>query len=278
MKTASPLRYPGGKWRVAPFFERLLTANNLQDIEYVEPYAGGGSLALSLLIAERVGSIRLNDLDCTIFAFWKAILDETQRFVDRIGTVNVDPNEWLRQREVYMRQDQSDLFSLGFATFFLNRTNHSGIMNGGMIGGKAQNGEWRLDARFNKNDLIKRVERVGRLRSSIKISNQDALRFLNSMRRTKRERLIYLDPPYFHKGPDLYLNAYKAADHAKVREAVGALASRWVVSYDDVPEIRALYRGVKKRRFDLLHNARSSRTGREILFFSDSIRVPRAVE
>ncbi|MFM0072628.1 DNA adenine methylase [Paraburkholderia sediminicola] len=277
MKTASPLRYPGGKWRVAPFFGRLLDANRLDGIDYAEPYAGGASLALSLLMQGRVGSIHLNDLDVAIYSFWHAVLEDNQRFVDQLALVEVTPDEWARQRQIYMLGSRADTFALGFATFFLNRTNHSGIMNGGMIGGKAQAGEWRLDARFNRHDLMARVARVGQLRSRIHISNLDALKFLANLGRRRREKLIYLDPPYFKKGPDLYLNAYSAADHAKVRLAVGQIKAPWVVSYDEVPEIRSLYRGVKARSFDLLHNARTSRTGREVLFFSDLLRVPRSV-
>lgn len=278
MKTASPLRYPGGKWRVASFFERLLGANRLDGIDYAEPYAGGASLALSLLFKERVETVLLNDLDVAIYSFWWAVLEHNSRFLDRIGTVTVTPEEWGRQRSTYLLGRRADPFELGFATFFLNRTNHSGIMNGGMIGGKEQRGEWKLDARFNRDDLIARVSRVGRYRSRIRLSNLDALVFLSKLKQRKRQKLIYLDPPYFKKGPDLYLNAYGPDDHAKVRAAVGRIGSPWVVSYDDVPEIKALYAGIKSRSFDLLHNARSSRTGREVLFFSDALRVPRSVD
>lgn len=277
MKTASPLRYPGGKWRVASFFSRLLAANKLEGIDYAEPYAGGASLALSLLFQDRVGAIYLNDLDVAIYSFWWAVLEHNQRFVDEIAAVEVTPHEWERQRGIYALGRRADPFALGFATFFLNRTNHSGIMNGGMIGGKAQSGEWKLDARFNKDDLSARVARVGLHRSRIHLSNLDALAFLARLGRHRRQKLIYLDPPYFKKGPDLYMNAYGPKDHGKVRDAVESIEGPWVVSYDDVPEIRQLYAGVKIRGFDLLHNARTTRTGREVLFFSNSLRVPRAV-
>lgn len=275
MKTASPLRYPGGKWRVASFFDRLLSANDLQDIDYAEPYAGGASLALSLLFTGRVKNIFLNDLDFAIYSFWKSALQENSRFLKKVEACDVTPEQWATQRKIYLLGQHADPFELGFATFFLNRTNRSGIMNGGMIGGKEQRGEWKIDARFNKNDLLARIERLGDHRSRIRLSNLDALKFLSQLKRSKQKKLIYLDPPYFKKGPDLYLNAYKADDHAKVRDAVGRIEFPWIVSYDDAPEIKALYSGVKSRKFELLHNARSSRVGSEILFFSDSLRVPR---
>jgi DNA adenine methylase len=251
--------------------------NRLEGIDYAEPYAGGASLALTLLFEDRVGTIYLNDLDIAIFSFWRAVLEHNQRFVDRLCGIEVTPEEWVRQRQIYLMGARADIFSLGFATFFLNRTNHSGIMNGGMIGGKAQGGEWKVDARFNKQDLVLRINRVAQYKSRIRISNLDALAFLGNMKRHRRQKLVYLDPPYFKKGPDLYLNAYGPKDHEKVRAAVSRIGSPWVVSYDDVPEIRGLYTGVKARGFDLLHNARTSRVGSEVMFFSDALRVPRSV-
>lgn len=262
---------------MAPFFFRLIDVNRLDGVDYAEPYAGGASLALTLLLRGKVGAIYLNDLDIAIFSFWRAVLDQSDRFMERILSVEVTPSEWARQREIYRDGASADPFALGFATFFLNRTNHSGIMNGGMIGGKSQSGEWKLDARFNKEDLIARIARLAEQRSRIHVSNLDALTFLERLRRRRRQPLIYLDPPYFKKGPDLYLNAYGPNDHLKVRRAVERIDAPWVVSYDDVPEIRHLYRGTKVRPFDLLHHARAIRTGSEVLFFSNSLRVPRYV-
>lgn len=273
MKGASPLRYPGGKWRLAGYFERLIKTNFESPPKYVEPYCGGGSLALSLLFSGSVSRIQLNDLDSHIFAFWKSVTERTEEFCSLIGTVPVTPREWARQRQLYL-EEQSDLLALGFATFFLSRTNHSGILNGGMIGGKDQRGPWKLDARFNKSDLAKRVRRIGANRENIEVTCKDAEALLSSTARQAPDRLIYLDPPYFEKGQELYLNAYRPEDHEAVRSCITRLASPWVVSYDRSPAIQLLYKGYRTRHLQLLHTARSPRVGKEVMYFSPGLKVP----
>ena len=274
MKTASPLRYPGGKWRVAPIFERLIELNGLDGCSYFEPYAGGASLALSLLIRGRVADISLNDLDPAIHAFWSSVLRQTKEFVSLVKHARLTPQEWSRQRRTYDRGSSAGMLALGFATFYLNRTNHSGVLNGGMIGGRMQAGTWKLDARFNKDDLIERIRRVASLKSQIHLSRRDADDFLQDCR-SGRRRLVYLDPPYYRPGRRrLYLDFYSPEDHAAIRDRVVGLSGPWIVSYDDDPKVRALYRGVTSRRLQLLHTAREARIGREVLFFSPCLRIP----
>lgn len=273
MRSASPLRYPGGKWRLANYFERLIYLNSLSRCRYVEPYAGGASLALSLLIDEHVSEIYLNDLDPAIHAFWHSVIKCTDDFVQLIEAASVTPEEWAKQRTLYGEGLSVGKLTLGFATFFLNRTNHSGILNGGMIGGKSQQGRWRIDARFNKAELIRRIKRIGSLGGSIHLSQLDALHFLKRLN-LKSASLIYLDPPYYVAGRNLYMNAYRPNDHLAVRECVGNLSAPWVVSYDDIWQIRRLYRGEKSRKLELLHTARSSRIGKEVLFFASDLKIP----
>jgi DNA adenine methylase len=273
MRNASPLRYPGGKWRIAPFVEKLIRLNDTKRRRYVEPYAGGASLALSLLFRNAVSEIHLNDLDPAIYAFWYSVLNTNSEFLKLVGSTRVTPKEWVRQKEIYKTGPSVGLLALGFATFYLNRTNHSGILNGGMIGGKGQTGTWKIDARFNKAELSRRIRLIGDYAKRIHLSNLDAIPFLQRFK-TSTRTTIYLDPPYCRPGADLYLNAYDLKDHAQVRKCVAHLRCPWVVSYDDVPEIRKLYVGTKSRKLKLLHTARSLRRGREIMFFSPQLRVP----
>jgi DNA adenine methylase len=239
----------------------------------VEPYAGGASLALSLLLDGSVRQIYLNDLDPAIYAFWKSILSRTDDFLELVSTVKVTPEEWYKQKRIYAGHVATDFLTLGFATFFLNRTSHSGILNAGMIGGKSQAGTWKLDARFNRAELVKRISRIASFKKRIFISQRDALDFLRH-KRFSSHTLIYLDPPYFNSGKHLYLNGYKLADHLAVRTCVGQLPYPWIVSYEDVTNIRQLYRGVRRRRLRLLHTARSAHHGIEILYFSPKLRLP----
>jgi DNA adenine methylase len=273
MRDASPLRYPGGKWRFASFFERLIAANFKDRPTYVEPYAGGASLALSLLFADKVSDVYLNDLDPAVYAFWYSALNRQERLSELLEVTPVTPAEWNRQKNTYRRGMSAGVLALGFAMFFLNRTNHSGILNGGMIGGKAQRGEWRIDARFNRVELIRRLKRVASFKQRIHLSCMDAMEFLRRHDRGSH-KLVYLDPPYFGAGRHLYLNAYRPGDHAKVRDRIVALRCPWLVSYDDVPAVRRLYRRYRSRRVQLLHTARSARQGEEVIYFSPVLAIP----
>jgi len=273
MRASSPLRYPGGKWRLAPLFARLISENFSAPPHYVEPYAGGASLALTLLQSNTVSRIYLNDLDPAIYAFWFSVLKHNKELCHLVQSVAVTPREWRRQKKIYTSGLAAGRLALGFATFFLNRTNHSGILNGGMIGGKQQKGEWKLDARFNRTELVRRIKAIYKLRHRIRLSCLDATEFLRKARFTKRT-LAYLDPPYFQAGRRLYLNFYEPEDHALVKNCATGLRCSWVVSYDDVPEMRKLYRDQSSRSVQLLHTARSARLGREVMFFSRNLRIP----
>lgn len=273
MRNASPLRYPGGKWRFAPFLESLIAANFDRPPAYSEPYAGGASLALSLLFADKVREIYLNDLNPAVYAFWHCVLNHHKRLSQRLEATPVTPEEWRRQKTIYQKGPSAGLLALGFATFFLNRTNHSGILNGGMIGGKAQRGEWQVDARFNRVELLRRLKKVASFRHRIHLSCMDALQFLRGHDRS-RNKLIYLDPPYLRAGRRLYLNGYRPADHARVRDRIATLKCPWLLSYDDVPAVRKLYRGYRLRRVQLLHTARTTRRGEEVIYFSPVLTIP----
>lgn len=273
MRDASPLRYPGGKWRFSTFFEQIICFNRLDSCDYFEPYAGGASLALSLLFANHVAEIHLNDLDPAVHAFWKIALTRNKDLRDLIDSTEITPEEWIRQKEIYKQGRAASILDLGFALFFLNRTNHSGILNAGMIGGRAQEGKWKVDARFNKPELIRRIKRIGSYRHRIHLTQLDAIDFLNQTK-PSRNSLVYLDPPYYKAGARLYLNAYGPGDHAEVRKTVKKLSASWVVSYDDVPAIRKLYRSVRSRHLSLQHTARSSKLGKEVLFFSPRLKIP----
>ena len=157
MKFYSPLRYPGGKNKLARFIASLCVSNNISG-HYVEPYTGGASVALKLLLDGYVNEITINDLDRSIYAFWHSILTNTNKFCRKIRNTEVTLNNWKRFRKIFLNKEKASLFDLGFATFFLNRTNRSGIINGGVIGGVKQKGEYKIDCRFNKDNLIDRIK------------------------------------------------------------------------------------------------------------------------
>ena len=229
----SPLRYPGGKRRLSSFLMQLFEYNQLKHVNYVEPFAGGGSLALALLFGEYASVIHMNDLSRPVYAFWHSVLNEAEELCRRIRAVDVSMAEWHQQRSIYDRRDEANLVDLGFATFFLNRTNRSGIIGGGVIGGKGQAGKWSLDARFNKNELMQRIRRIKRYEGRIKLYNEDGVEFTKSIGdESDRNTFFFIDPPYIDKGQDLYLNNYDVCDHQRLERQVDQLEQPWVVTYD----------------------------------------------
>lgn len=277
MHHASPLRYPGGKAKLTPFFKRLLELNRLCDGHYAEAYAGGSGLALSLLYAEYVRYIHINDLDRAVYAFWHSVLNRTDDFCRLIERRPLDSKEWRRHRRVVENKKDADLFELGFAAFYLNRTSRSGIIaSGGMIGGNDQRGKWKLDARFNRAALVERVRRVASYKSRISLTRLDALDFLGAMAADLPDNsLTYLDPPYFVKGQRrLYADYYKADDHEAVAGALASFPHRWVVSYDYAPEILTLYRNYRCYVYDLYYSAQERYDGDEAVFFSPDLIAP----
>lgn len=272
----TPLRYPGGKRRLLSFVGRLLEANQLWNVKYVEPCAGGASLALALLYEEYASSIYINDLSRPVFAFWHTVLNEADELCHRIERTAVTMDEWYRQRAIYESSAVVDLPTLGFATFFLNRTNRSGIIGGGVIGGKKQDGPWKLDCRFTKGELIRRIRRVSRYRNRIHLYRQDALDFTNDVVASLGGNVLaFYDPPYIERGKDLYLDNYHIADHRRLANRVQRLEQPWIVTYDYDAAVRyRLFPGHRRLSFGLSYSAQRRHKGREAMFLAHRLLLP----
>lgn len=275
MSFKSPLRYPGGKGRLASFFSQLITANGLEGGNYVEPYAGGAGVAISLLLEGKVETIAINDVYRPVHAFWRAVLDHPDEMARLIRETPLTVEEWKKQKKVQKDQGASTL-ELGFSTFYLNRTNRSGILDGGPIGGLEQTGRFKMDARFNREGLAGRVERISNLSDHILLYDIDAETFIREslLDYFEDRTLVYLDPPYYRQGRYLYMNYYGHFDHRRISEALDELPHRWVVSYDNVPVIKDFYRPYRRREFCLDYSAYERRKGSEVMFFSDNITLP----
>jgi len=275
MAFLTALRYPGGKGKLSNFVELMFQENNLLDAPYIEPYAGGAGVAIALLFDEFTSHIYINDLNRSIYAFWHSVLYETDQLCSLILSTPIDMDEWHRQHRVQSHVDDVTLLELGFSTFFLNRTNRSGIIKGGVIGGKKQDGPFKLDARYNKVNLISRIQKIARYGSRISIYNQDAAEFIQNVLPTLPARaLVYLDPPYYVKGQGLYEDFYNHEDHLAISRLVKTIQQHWIVSYDSAEQILGMYDGYRKIAYDLSYSAGDRYKGAEVMFFSSSLSVP----
>lgn len=272
--TNSPLRYPGGKTQLSPFVIALLRANNLYGGVYAEPFAGGAGIAWRLLLNGDATEVWINDIDPALYAFWDTVVHNPDPLCERIRRTKVTMTQWHRQRRV-LHDAASTPQELAYATLFLNRTNRSGILKGGVIGGKEQLGEYKLDCRFNKDELIRKIQRIHIYREVIKVSRLDAERCLRDWAKALPQRgLINIDPPYYAQGQDLYLSFYKPSDHARLAKLVRGLSVPWMLTYDDVPEIESLYTGMPLYRKGLTYYAQVKRRASELLVLAPTLTPP----
>ena len=272
----TPLRYPGGKQRLWTFVDEILSANDLVGSDYVEPFSGGAGVAMELLLRGRVRRVHLNDSCVAVFSFWRSILTEPERFCRAITRASLNIETWRRQRAIFRDRATADRFELGFAMFYLNRCNRSGILNGGIIGGLEQAGDWKMDARFSRNELISRIEAIAARKADIKIRNWDAERFISQyVPKLPEKTLVYCDPPYYRKADRLYPNHYKPKDHQRIAEVIQRnIPQHWIVSYDSCDEIRVFYEGRTMFQYFLQYNAAKAYKGSELFIFSDQTIVP----
>lgn len=273
----SPLRYPGGKACIFSFMSKLFYENNLVGSSYAEPYAGGAGLALKLLYNEYVSEIFINDLDKSIYSFWNALTENNLLFCDWLEDVEISIDNWFYYKSILQTPELHTDFEIAKSTFFLNRTNISGVIKGGIIGGQEQKGKYKIDARFNKADLIKRIHRIESFKTRINISNLDGINFIKKVNKLSNNVFIYIDPPYVQKGADLYMNFYSQQDHKKLANNVDLIEKKWLVSYDNNEFILSLYKKHRKVLYRLSQSA-SNRIGDEILIFSDKLTFDESIK
>ena len=272
----SPLRYPGGKGKLASFMEYMIDQLGHRGGTYIEPFAGGAGIAMELLLRNVVSRIVINDYDKAVCSFWKAILTETDRFVEEIRTVPLTVDEWQKQHEILVTQNDKYSFELGFAAFYLNRTNRSGIIKGGVIGGQEQAKDWKMDVRFKREELVTRIQRIAARKKDIKLYNKDVNSFIkNYVPLYEENALIYFDPPYFRKGQQLYMNFFNYKDHVRIEQEIREHVNcDWIITYDYEPQIEEIYHNYNLRLYDLNYSVSTKRKANELMIFKDGIFIP----
>jgi DNA adenine methylase len=274
--TFSPLRYPGGKTALYPKISSIIKANILQDATYIEPFAGGCGLAIKLLFKNDISNIVINDIDQTIYSFWYCILFKAEQLCSRIHDCDISITERDRQISILRNYANHPILDVGFATLFLNRTNVSGILTAGPVGGKDQKGKDKLDARFKKDVLISKIQEIANLKAKISLYNLDVIDFMDHVLPSynKTKVILNFDPPYVKKGQELYLNHYCAADHKNLSDKISLCEYHWIVTYDYNDMILDLYSRFRHERIELNHSAGDMKKGQELIIFSNSLCIP----
>lgn len=278
-RNISPLRYPGGKSRLADFIEDLILLNNLENGKIYEMYAGGAGASLSLLLSGVVSEIVLNDLDYHIYSFWHSVLYETENLIRLIDNIEVNIQNWNHQKKIFNSYQDYSILEVGFSSFFLNRSNRSGVFNAGPIGGKDQTGNYKIDVRFNKSNLIKRIENIAERRDSIKITNLESIDFLEKIFELNQENIfVFLDPPYYQQGENLYFNFYKDKNHEALAELLSNYHDRnWFLTYDNDNRIKDLYNNSRTAYLPMTYTLQHKRKSKEVMIFADALHIPKTL-
>ncbi|MGK4043708.1 DNA adenine methylase [Heyndrickxia oleronia] len=273
MANLSPLRYPGGKYKTYNYIKELIKSNNCTS--YIEPFAGGAAVALALLINKQVKRIIINDYDKSIYSFWYSVIHHTDELISKIKDCNITIEEWYKQKELQANKDAVSILELGFSTLFLNRSNRSGIIKGGVMGGKNQDGPNKLDCRFNKEKIIKKITLIAEQKNNIQLYNMDALEFIDKVIKTTRKSFTFFDPPYFKQGPALYTNFYNENNHVELANKIQKeLKNRkWIVTYDHIDEIKKMYSKLRYIEYYLNYSAQNKTKGIEYMFYSNKTAI-----
>lgn len=276
-KFSTPLRYPGGKSKFAPFIAKLMLENGLSKGHYLEPYAGGAGVALELLFHGHASHIHINDFDPAIFSFWSSVTKYPDEILRLLNDTPLNMDQWFKWRSILRGEVKADVIETGFATLFMNRTNRSGILKGGVIGGKNQDGIYKLDARFNKPKIAERIQKIANYANHISVYKEDAFTLLNRASKfLPKKSLIYLDPPYYVKGKGLYRNFYEHDDHLEISLLLQQkkFSLPWVVSYDNASQICDMYQFSQNFKYSLNYSAQKIYVGNEVMFFSPKLNIP----
>lgn len=283
MATTTPLRYPGGKSVMTDFIKNFILINKMEGVCYAEPFAGGAGAALNLLTDNIVDNIIINDASIPIYSFWKSLIEHSERFLYLFDTTPITIDEWFKQKSIFENNNSAFSVELGFATFYLNRCNRSGILKAGPIGGntinKQSKAKYKIDARFNKTGLRPKLETIIELKNKIKVSNLDAIEFIKQCQKSsiksRRKLLVYLDPPYYIHGSELYMNFYVHQDHIELAKLLKkSTVFKWLLSYDNVEEIQRMYRGFDLYAFNLTYTVQTTKQGKELLTHSKNSVLP----
>lgn len=277
--TKSPMRYPGGKTQLANFIRKTIQINNLEESTYIEAYAGGFGVGVELLLTNGVRNVVINDYDKSIYSVWYSILNNTDELISLIENTPITIKSWYEQKEIHLaKKNYRNSIEHGFSTLFLNRTNRSGIINAGPIGGYNQNSNYTLDCRFNKNKLIEKIDSIAEQRDRIRLYQKDAIKFISTIEKdfSPEKTFCFFDPPYYIQGKNLYTNFYNHNNHVDLANKIAKLEDYyWITTYDYSQQIQNMYSTFNNKQFkySLGYSAQKKRTATEFLFASQKTKV-----
>lgn len=284
-RASSPFRYPGGKDKLASFLAIFLAHNKLGGARFIEPFCGGAGASLSLLLGGYVKEIHLNDKNYALYCFWEQLLNNTDNLLDKVYQNTPNIADWHKQKEIYQSSitDRTKYSKLeyGFSAFFLNRSNRSGVLGAGPIGGLDQSGKYKIDCRYTVSTLMKKLERIASMKSSIFVYNEDCIEFLKRFdnKSDYEKDFVYLDPPYVKEGRNIYSKnfCFDVKMHTDLKDYIAGYANRWLISYDDHPLVHELYSKHGTRAVEISYVMNQAKVGKELIIADSRLRMPESL-
>lgn len=242
--TSVPLRYPGGKASLLNYVEKFITSNNISVQAILEPYAGSAAISMGLLRKGMISKAYINDSDQMVYAFWKTVLNNNEELIEMIDSLEVNLDAWFCYRK-YLVDKPLTKFNekdVAMAFLFLNRTSYSGIVKAGPLGGKKQQSRYKIDCRFNKENIKKKIEQLQEFSSRLEISNMEGIEFMKETIKKTGDVFIYADPPYYNVGKLLYNQYFDDKKHIQLADYLKQVEEQpWLLSYNANEFIMNLY-------------------------------------
>jgi DNA adenine methylase len=284
----SLIRYPGGKSKLCQQIIDKLSSYITPNTIYYEPFFGGGGIGLKLLknpplksplgmryiFYPTISSIWINDKDIGISCLWTSVIKYAEKLKRKIIDFKPSVFDFYAFKRELLRLDrkpilEDDIVDIGFKKLAIHQISYSGLgtKSGGPLGGINQQSKYLIDCRWSPKYLCKKIDNFHTLFSNINIeqqycTNEDFGVLLNN---ANTNCLVYLDPPYYVKGNELYQCGFNENDHVRLSNMLRIANYKWLLSYDDCPEIRKLYWWANTESLSVNYTINTSNNKNELL-------------
>jgi len=261
-------RYPGGK---AKLQQKIIPKlGNIANLEYREPFFGGGSIGIAVL-DQRPASVWINDFDDGIAALWQSVIYYPALLKEQIRQLKpsvaaFDQIKSELSSKVPSCDSADQIANFGLKKLAIHQLSYSGLGTkaGGPLGGKHQRSKYKIDSRWSPNYMCAQIDLIHAKFAGLEVCCT-SVDFMALIEDTSRRAIVFLDPPYWEKGSSLYQHAFSDADHQRLADALRVTEHHWVLTYDDCPQIRALYNWATIEVLEVKYSIAGSHTKNELL-------------
>jgi DNA adenine methylase len=238
VKQRSPFRYPGGKTWLVPDVTLWLSRKHRKAGHFVELFAGGGIVGLTVAAEGLADHVTMIELDPDVASVWHTIFsDDAEWLARRILAFDLT-SEHLQET---LSQPTATTREKAFQTILKNRTYHGGILAPGSAPLKSGENGKGIASRWYPTTLARRIRNLIPLRDRITFIEGDALAYLEDHLDDKAIT-FFIDPPYTAPGKSAGKRLYRFfdIDHARLFDLCKATSADFMMTYDDAESVRVM--------------------------------------